>query len=243
MRIGSKYGIGRRFTLNPAVSSTDGEEVSGEIAPAEIAGQAGVPVLDFLTAWPPPEPFGHRQSVRWPTEALPLSIAIASRPDSNYGAKGSDDTLQEGNMEAYIFSVFREWEFASGGLIRLVNAVEVKADIQVVWAQEAVLGREFEVGHTDRKVSGNGCITQATITLLCSPAIDGSLSAPQQLKRLRATLLHEMGHALGLEHSSNTQDVMHYRGWQNAFLTEGDIQRLKALYQYQVSDSRQSFMG
>ena len=75
-----------------------------------------------------------------------------------------------------------------------------------------------------------GLIVSATITLIETPRIDAQLDAGQQQDRLLATLLHELGHALGLEHSPNPDDVMHHRGWRHTRLSENDRSRLRRLY-------------
>jgi hypothetical protein len=85
------------------------------------------------------------------------------------------------------------------------------------------------VGHTDRKIQDR-LILQATITLLPEPAIDQRLSIEGRKQRMYSTLLHELGHALGMEHTESERDVMHHRGWRNTHLSDNDAYQLKTLY-------------
>jgi predicted Zn-dependent protease len=91
------------------------------------------------------------------------------------------------------------------------------------------LGREFELGHTERNVT-DVWIRQATITLLTEPEIDRHLPPLRQKQRLYSTLLHELGHALGLEHTESKRDVMHHQGWRNLCLSLNDAHQIQALY-------------
>lgn len=195
--------------------------------PDAAAPRAGLPLsprlhhpLDAMRAleeWRLLESFRQGEEPRWPAETMPLRVSIAPHP-----------AMAE--REAEIFSAMRQWEGASLGRVRFVRTLG-EADIQVVWAETAVTGREYEVGHTDLRTRGKQTITGATITLLLNPRIDASLSPARRQARLIATVLHETGHALGLRHSERPEDVMHHRGWQRPFLSAQDIRRIQLLYQ------------
>jgi predicted Zn-dependent protease len=153
---------------------------------------------------------------------MPLSVFIDPNPDMP-------------GLEQALFIAMRQWEVASLGLIRfkppsLLPADRDAADILVSWSNETTLGRDHEVGHAKRTVHGKR-ILHVDITLIAQPLIDGHLSADRRKARLMATILHETGHALGLEHSDQAADVMHYRGWQRPYLSDNDIHRIRTLYQ------------
>lgn len=152
------------------------------------------------------------QALGWEKRNLPL---LWNAPDF-------DNALLE--------SVMHEWVEASGHKISFEHAQRSsEALLCFEWIDQTVMGRDYEVGHTNRRVHDNR-ITYANISMLRSPAIDRHLTPVQKRQRLRTTLLHELGHALGIEHSNNPEDVMYYRGWQNPHLTSNDAQRIRLLY-------------
>lgn len=177
--------------------------------------------LNALNEWRAGES-NTRQSVRWSLEQMPLKIWI--EPTADPALPG----------EKLLYAILRQWEIASEGLIRfrlMDRAIESRetADICFDWSRETVKGRDYEVGHANREVQGQR-IRRVEITLIQEPLIDGQLTPEKRRSRLLATVLHETGHALGLEHSENSQDVMYYRGWQRSNLSPNDAERLLALY-------------
>lgn len=128
-------------------------------------------------------------------------------------------------------TVLLAWETFTQGVFRFVEVKSAHvSDIEVLWTDKTTYGRPYELGHADRRVSSAGWIEHVTITLIKNPVIDGRISENQKHERIKATLLHEWGHALGMEHSQNPQDVMYYQGWRNTKLTHGDWQALRMLY-------------
>jgi hypothetical protein len=163
------------------------------------------------------------QSVRWSLAQMPLKVWLSL----------AEDTTMPTNR--LLFATLRQWEVASKGQIRfrLMDPVTERmedADIFFQWSRETVKGRDYEVGHANREVQGQR-IQKVTITLILEPLIDGYLTREKRRSRLLATVLHETGHALGLEHSESNQDVMYYRGWRQELLSPQDAQRLVDLYQ------------
>lgn len=179
--------------------------------------------LSALGAWRAETAFPVESAVRWPLDPMPLSVWLPAAPEA---------TLPK---PAVLFTTLRQWETASNGLIRFRlmdphTESAPQAHIEFQWTPETTPGRDYEVGHAKREVQGSR-IRRVTITLVQEPIIDGYLSATQRQSRLLATVLHEVGHALGLEHSESSQDVMFYRGWRREQLSPNDGRRLQALYQ------------
>lgn len=161
---------------------------------------------------------GQDTSVRWHPQKL-KALALYIEPP------------QHAAWIPILIRACREWESASGGLVQLVSTVRPQqADIHVTWSASTTEGRPFEVGHTRRSVQSANRITHAAITLLIAPEIDRHLPMEEIEHRLYTTMLHELGHALGLEHSPHAKDIMHHQGWRNRQLSPNDSQRLQTLY-------------
>jgi len=196
------------------------------------AQQSPLDAFTALEQWRVKAEDTEKHSARWSLAQCPLSVWIEPYPESELQAAASPEVL---------FAAIRQWEAALQGALtfRLVTHSgsssppqpegERMADIMLIWDSQTTLGRDYEVGHTNRQVQGKR-IQQATITLITQPLIDAHLSVAQRQQRLATTVLHEMGHALGLEHSDDQRDVMHHRGWRHVCLSENDIRRICTLY-------------
>ncbi|MBK8190457.1 MAG: matrixin family metalloprotease [Vampirovibrionales bacterium] len=174
--------------------------------------------------WTPDTMLTRTAGPRWDAADMPLGVLIASI-DPDAALLVTPDV---------IFDVLQDWERLSEGRIRLrlmdPGDSPDSAAIVVNWSDETLVGRDYEVGRTQRCVRANGRITRATITLMKAPLIDQALLPSQRLMRLKATILHEGGHALGLDHSGCQEDVMHHRGWRNTRLSRGDGAQLIQRY-------------
>ena len=191
--------------------------------------------LDFLSSSDESESGEVPAVCRWPDNAFPLRLWFNNKNSEN------DETPDTSDFENLMFAAIAQWEFASGNRIQFVKAeTPDTANVVVSWFDEAVLGRGFELAHVDRtvipaphKIPGKpeGIITHAVVNLHKNPVINRHFSSKNtQITCFFATILHEFGHVLGLEHSPNPNDVMFYRGYQNARLTGNDVQRLNLLY-------------
>jgi predicted Zn-dependent protease with MMP-like domain len=166
-------------------------------------------------------------AVRWAKNRMPISVFMEPPPREAF-----DSAVQ------LLHASLRQWEGALNTLDKgqglcfqplMELAEDQQPDIMIRWASHTTLGRDFEVGHTQRTVK-EGVIVQGVIVLITHPMIDKQLGPQTQRQRLYATLLHEIGHAIGLEHSTNPADVMHHRGWQHTLLSQNDINRIRLLY-------------
>ena len=106
---------------------------------------------------------------------------------------------------------FREslelWQSSTDNFVSFFVVTSIDADITVEWVPRLKENSTDALGNTDLKfinISGVGLIQNAKIELLTK-------SDSRQLSRIDMTnlALHEIGHALGLSHSSNEEDIMY----------------------------------
>jgi predicted Zn-dependent protease len=129
---------------------------------------------------------------RWPARvAQPIRVWIDSTP------------LLSGpqtNFPEAVRSAFGTW--ATAGIpVRFAFVPSNRdADIRVHWTTHL----DHKTGSTTWRTDRNGWLTQGDITL----ATHISDGMPLDSRGMRAIALHEVGHALGLSHSLNPQDIM-----------------------------------
>lgn len=87
-----------------------------------------------------------------------------------------------------------------------------------------------------KPIQNKPIIIGSTIELVEHPTIDTYLPKTQQEQRLYTTLLHEIGHALGLNHGKQRNSIMHPTGWRNTVLSTEDVALFKALYPTKLTD-------
>ena len=121
---------------------------------------------------------------------------------------------------AVVRTSFRRWNEAQAPVIYAIVDDSTRADVHVTWAQ--TLPFPGELGTTFRLTDNDGRILVAHVLLLSTAPIEGIQNAA----------LHEAGHALGLDHSPNPEDIMSSAGngkkWQ---LSDADLKTLRVLYE------------
>jgi len=177
--------------------------------------------IDSLTSWVTNDTKAVNNTPKWDLSKVPLKYYIKKNVNDEKFIPRFIDAVQ---------SSFLPWSRGSYGLIRFSETFHREdADITVNWSDRVVFGRDFEVGHTDLKIVNNK-IEKAEVTLVIYPIIDRMALIPARAERIRRTSLHELGHALGLNHSNSSKDVMYHRGTKNKMLSTNDIRRLNELY-------------
>lgn len=186
------------------------------------------PVIDELKQWEKNDTFKIDKCPKWDIKRIPLSVFINPHVNNN------ERFLPEFIGAAK--SALQPWSRASYGLIRFRETLNKDhSDIIIDWSDTVIFGRDFEVGHTDLKIINNK-IEKAEITIIIYPIIDRLASNSFRIERIRRTVLHEMGHALGLNHSNSSKDVMFHRGIDNKNFSKNDIIRLNDLYNSKSHD-------
>lgn len=151
------------------------------------------------------------------------------------------DSQSPAQTHQYLRAV-RQWNDVLSGVLELrystfkgsyCNPNKGFKGIVITWKKSPTLERPNDLGHCDchvETIATKAHITHAHIQLVQHPLIDEQLSHEQQQQRLFATLLHEIGHALGLQHLDHPNSVMYYRGWRSTVLSVADKQALGQLY-------------
>jgi hypothetical protein len=115
-----------------------------------------------------------------------------------------------------------------------LDAPSPMVDICIQWRDDPHPSKPYEAGRTviecHGEQQGQQCLKHVTIELLRHPKINQHLGVHEQGIQYYATLLHELGHALGLEHANQPTSVMYHRSLQNRHLTPEDTAMLRRLY-------------
>jgi len=159
----------------------------------------------------------HQMLMRWPQrqrEALRVYIArVANISDW-------DPTYPLAAEKA-----FEEWKQAGFPLRFDMVTDRVNADILILWVDRFSANDGQQIGLTNKSRDQSGWLVSAEITI-ATHASDGEKLSPELIAGVAR---HEVGHALGLGHSTNTADVM-YPQATTPVISDSDRSTLHLLY-------------
>lgn len=128
---------------------------------------------------------------RWPEREAPLRVAVVEGDAAGYAPR----------MAGLLRQALDHWADAGLGLRFEEVSDTADADVTVRWVERFEFDR---VGQTDLAWDQRGHVRHAAITL----AVRASTGPPLSDTALLGIAMHEVGHAIGLPHSSDDGDVM-----------------------------------
>lgn len=168
---------------------------------------------------------------KWSSSTITWSFAAAG---------GTFTGAITGAYQSIVEQALARWTQVAGVTFRQVTD-SAASDVRIGWGQFS----GNQVGETDYSYVGNNFVAGLTVRLE-DPAAKPIASAPGSYYLGTATTLyevalHEIGHALGLAHSTDTSAVMYPSvGPGNSDLDGSDIQGIQAIYGAAASSTPQT---
>ena len=169
--------------------------------------------------------------LRWSDKCMPLKIYVA--PFRWYKEKGNEYFYY-----AMIKEAFEIWKNASGGKLSFEFVDNLYASqINIEWKRVD----RSSLGHCLFNFDNEGRLFSAEIEIGLS---DGLIHRQYEDKNeVRHTIIHEIGHALGINHSPYPEDIMYVpHQYGVASVSKRDITTLKWLYNFPVGITQKDIL-